>query len=236
MLPDGLLHLPRVSLSDGSLFLGVPVGGENFIQHFCAETLSKLDNMLNKSSRLHSGLGKFLILRACFSACRVNHLLRALVFKDGGHLAVATSALFRRALDDLLQSTTDEQFTLACMASGRGGLGLKNPTWTHEPAFLASCFAYAASADSISTKFWEEVSVAWIAVRSAFNLPVDFLAGFQPLAGFDPRDVDKHWKQQRWWQSHIDTSAEKRWNANVPLRMRKLKDLMGTWAGTTANF
>ena len=74
VLPDGLLHLPRVSLSDGSLFLGVPVGGENFIQHFCAETLSKLDNMLNKSSRLHSGLGKFLILRACFSACRVNHL------------------------------------------------------------------------------------------------------------------------------------------------------------------
>ena len=62
-------------------------------------------------------------------------------------------------------------------------------------------------------------------MRSVFNLPVDFLAGFQPLAGFDPRDVDKHWKQQRWWQSHIDTAAEKCWSANISLRMRKLKDL-----------
>ena len=163
-----LVHLPRVSLSDGSLFLGVPVGGENFMQHFCAETLSTLDNIPKKSSRLHSGLGKFLILRACFGACRVNHLLRVLDFKDGSRLAVATSAPFRRALEDLLQSTTtDEQFTMACMASRRGGLGLKNPTWTHGPAFPASSFKYAASSDSISAKFWEEVSVAWIAVRSA---------------------------------------------------------------------
>ena len=33
------------------------------------------------------------------------------------------------------------------------GLGLKNPTWTHGPAFMAACFTHAASADSLSAVF-----------------------------------------------------------------------------------
>ena len=182
--------------------------------------------MLQKSSRLHSALGKFLILRACFGACRVNHLLRALDYEDGRDLATKASIPFRLSLEDLLQkTTTDEQYTLACLASRRGGLGLKNPTWTHGAAFLASCFTYACSADSLSPAFWQELSVAWAAVCAA-DLPVNFLADFRPLDGFDPRNVDKHWKQQRWWQAHIDSALEKKWSTNAPLRMRKLKMLM----------
>ena len=227
VLPDDLQQLPRVSLSSGSTFLGVPVGGDIFVQQFSDDTLSKLEDLLQKVSRLGSGLGKFLLLRACFGACRVNHLLRTLDFLHGSRLANDAAVPFRKALDDLLRTaTSDEQFTLACMASRRGGLGLKNPTWVHGPAFLASCFTYAASADSISHTFWADVSSAWNAVRSAFNLPINFLADFQPLLGFEPRDVSKHWKQQRWWQAHIDSAIEKRWSMQAPLRLRKLKELM----------
>ena len=227
VLPDDLQQLPRVSLSSGSTFLGVPVGGDIFVQQFSDDTLSKLEDLLQKVSRLGSGLGKFLLLRACFGACRVNHLLRTLDFLHGSRLANDAAVPFRKALDDLLRTaTSDEQFTLACMASRRGGLGLKNPTWVHGPAFLASCFTYAASADSISHTFWADVSSAWNVVRSAFNLPINFLADFQPLLGFEPRDVSKHWKQQRWWQAHIDSAIEKRWSMQAPLRLRKLKELM----------
>ena len=63
-------------------------------------------------------------------------------------------------------------------------------------------------------------------VRTAFNLHVDFLDDFTPLAGFEPRDLDKHWKQQRWWQGQLDSAVEKHWVANGPLRLRKLKALM----------
>ena len=34
---------------------------------------------------------------------------------------------------------------------------------------------------------------------SGYKLPVDLLTEFLPFTGFEPRDIDKHWKQQRWW-------------------------------------
>ena len=114
--------------------------------------------------------------------------MRALDFKDEGQLAAAASAPFRRALDDVLEKiTSDEQFTLACLASRRGGLGPKNPTLTHGPAFLVACFTYAASADSLSAAFsegssegfWDELSSAWHLLRSAFNLPVNCFSRLQ---------------------------------------------------------
>ena len=94
-LPPSLSALPRVSLSAGSVFLGVPVGGDAFIRQFNDQTVSKVEDVLtkSKSSRLQSGLGKFLILRACFGACRVTHLLRSFDFHDD-----QSSTPFRRAL------------------------------------------------------------------------------------------------------------------------------------------
>ena len=154
------------------------------------EIHSNLEDILSKSFRLQSGLGKFLLLRACFGACRESRLLRSLGFKDGLFLASQSSVPFRRAPYNLPQGlATDEQFTLACMASRRGGLGLKNPTWTHSSAFLSSCFTYAASADAVSLSLWEDLFSARQAVRSALDLPVDFLAEFASLSGFDPRDT-----------------------------------------------
>ena len=49
-------------------------------------------------------------------------------FKDGS-VADRAASPFCRALEDLLKNpTSDEQSTLACMASRRGSLGWKNPT------------------------------------------------------------------------------------------------------------
>ena len=90
---SGLAGCLVAGKSSGSVFLGVPVGGKAFIRKFNDETLSKLDDMLFKSCRLHSGLRKFLILRACFGVCPVNHRLRSLQ-RWGG----TSSAPFRRAV------------------------------------------------------------------------------------------------------------------------------------------
>ena len=140
------------------LFLGVPIEGEAFIRQFTEDTPSKFDDMLSKLSRLQSSLGKFLNLRACFGACCATHLLCSLDLNVGTFLVTQSSHPFCRAIDDLLQRiTSDEQYTLACLASRRGGLGLKNPTWTHGLAFLASCFTYAASAETLSSSFWQEL-------------------------------------------------------------------------------
>ena len=59
-------------------------------------------------------------------------------------------------------------------------------------------------------------------LRTAFKLPMDFLADFTPLARFEPRDLV--WKQQRWWQGQLDSAVEKYCAANAPLRLRQLID------------
>ena len=94
-------------------------------------------------------------------------------FVDGRNLAAEAAVLFSRALEDLLHSTTDEQFTLACMASRRPRPEQPNvDAWAHIPA---SCFTYA---DSLSLSFWEDLSSAWNARRSASQRPCRLLGRF----------------------------------------------------------
>ena len=98
------------------------------------------------------------------------------------------------------------------------------PTWTHGPAFLASCFNYAASSDSFSSAFREDLSSAsvWDALRPAFNLPVILLEEFKRS-----RNAEKHWKQKRWWQPQVDSAGDREEMAShSPVRLRKLKELM----------
>ena len=64
--------------------------------------------------------------------------------------------------------------TIACLATYRGGLGLQNPTWTpgySDPAFLASCFTCATSADRLSSSFWHELFAAWALCAQHLTCP-----------------------------------------------------------------
>ena len=226
VLPSNLQLIPRATPADGSVFLGVPVGGDEFVNKFCDAAAAKLEEMLRRNSSLDCALGKFLILRACFGACRINHLLRSLDFAKGFHLASKVSVSFRRALEEILGSAiSDDQYALACMASSSGGLGLQDPLNVHGPAFLASCFNYAASAERVPPNFWLELGEAWNTLRVRCGLRVNFLADFNPLEASDVSDIDSKWSLQRWWQAQFAQSLELGWRSRVPLRMRKLKEL-----------
>ena len=69
--PEG----PTTSAIPGPIVLGIPIGGVSSVNKF-------IDEFLSKIQRCWPSIGiadkkKFLLLRAWFVACRVNHLLRA---------------------------------------------------------------------------------------------------------------------------------------------------------------
>ena len=64
-------EISRVPANEGTIVLGVPVANDSFVhQAVCA----KVYTLLTKVTLLKSNLAKFLLLRACFGAFRVNHL------------------------------------------------------------------------------------------------------------------------------------------------------------------
>ena len=106
-----------------------------------ATLAGKKEALLTKMSQLDSSLAKFLILRASFGACRINHLLRALPFAIGQKLAAEVGCLFRSIFSECAGGGADTlYFDLACLSSFNGGLGLRGSATVHETAFMATAF------------------------------------------------------------------------------------------------
>ena len=78
--------IPRVSFAEGTIVLGVPIGSDDFTAKFIDDVCAKLAHLANRIGLLKSAIAKFLLLRACFGACRINHLLRSLPFEHGSLL------------------------------------------------------------------------------------------------------------------------------------------------------
>ena len=84
--------IPRYSLGEGTVVLGVPIGSDDaFVDSYVNEVCAKLSLMAMRIGLLRSNIAKFLLLRACFGACRVNHLRRSLPFRHARSLAEKSS-------------------------------------------------------------------------------------------------------------------------------------------------
>ena len=97
-------EIPRCSLEEGTVVLGVPIGNASFVDTFVDDVCRKLTHMAERIGLMKSNIAKFLLLRACFGACRINHLLRSLPFKHAKSLAEKSSVVVRNLLDDILVS------------------------------------------------------------------------------------------------------------------------------------
>ena len=114
-------EIPRCSLEEGTVVLGVPIGNASFVDTFVDDVCRKLTHMAERIGLMKSNIAKFLLLRACFGACRINHLLRSLPFKHAKSLAEKSSVVVRNLLDDILVSPLpDICFLLACLPVRNG--------------------------------------------------------------------------------------------------------------------
>ena len=154
----------------------MPIGSDAFIHQTIDEVCAKIQGLLSKLSFLKSNLTKFLLQRACFGVCRVNHLLRSLPFAHGTSLALKSSVLFHDALGDALGSAIpDIHHELASLPVRKGGLGLRNPTTVLGPAYLASNFSFASSHEGLPDAFWAEFQEAWTSIQNIAGLQADIL-------------------------------------------------------------
>ena len=120
--------IPRYSLDEGTVILGVPIGNAAFVNKHFNEVCAKLTHMAERIGLLKSNIANFLLLRACFGACRINHLLRSLPFQHARLLAEKSSVFVRNALDEILGSPLPHIcFLLACLPVRKGGLGIRDP-------------------------------------------------------------------------------------------------------------
>ena len=120
--------IPRHSLDEGTVVLGVPIGNDAFVNTIVDDDCAKLTHMAERIGLLKSNIANFLLLRACFGACRINHLLRSLPFQHARLLAEKSSVFVRNALDEILGSPLpDICFLLACLPVRKGGLGIHDP-------------------------------------------------------------------------------------------------------------
>ena len=117
----GLTGIRQVSVEEGSVFLGIPVGGAGFMKDHIYAVAERMRLLLSKLGQLDSSLDKFLILRASFGACRINHLLRALPFAVGRALSGDIGRLSRLVFVDCVGNGCDpSHFDLACLPSFSG--------------------------------------------------------------------------------------------------------------------
>ena len=190
------------------------------------EVISKLSNLAARIDLLKYNIAKFLLLRACFGACRVNYLLRSLPFQHARSLAEKSSVIVRKALESIVGSPLpDLCFLLACLPVRKGGMGLQDPALVLGPAFLSSNFGFAASQGELPERFWRELSDAWAIILEKLHLNATTLAAIEGAASVEPDDIDAAWTKQKWWQEQVHTQKDAHFKLNATDRLRALQAL-----------
>ena len=206
--------------------LGVPIGSDEFIATYLEDVCAKLAHLAKRIGLLKSAIAKFLLLRACFGTCRINHLLRSLPFEHGRSLSEKTATIVRDNLGHILGSAIpDIHYKLACLPMRRGGLGICNPRLVFGPAFLASNLAFGSSHEELPGRFWSDLLAAWKEIQPDLNLNAATLANIETLDNIEPEDIDEAWPQQKWWQAQVDTQLEVHFKLNASERLRAFQSL-----------
>ena len=132
--------------SEGSVFLGVPVGSENFVRLFIEEALEKTRVLCDKIKTLPTQHA-YLLLRFCVTT-RLNHLWRSCPSSWCVQLAQRASDTVWGAMREVLQIPSDTEanrlgFNLERarkameLSTAVGGAGILSPKFTVTSAFLA---------------------------------------------------------------------------------------------------
>ena len=131
-----LQSFQRIPIQDASL-LGAPLFPGPVLDRFWSDRCKDLSRAVDRL-RLINSQDALVLLRASFSAPRVQHLLRCSPSVDNAALIIFDD-LLRSALNRLTNSNlTDTQWLQATLPIKEGGLGVRRVSSLALPAFLAS--------------------------------------------------------------------------------------------------
>jgi hypothetical protein len=233
--------VPVVPCRLGIKVLGIPIGTRAFVTEETANVSAKLQTCLDRLGLLGCSFSAFHILRACMSACKVTHLLRALPFDLGEDLARVTQFKLREAFGHVLGTPVSmQQWALACLPIKAGGLGFIDPERVVAPAHVASFVGNSMAVLKsgltpcpVSHEFLRALSLLDASshshcceLRGFATVGLHFDASLAEHKSFDP------WTQQHFWYDCVMDFNSHLLGQSLPPRMRKMRELSsGAHAG-----
>ena len=221
--------------------MGVPVGSPGFITSHNDRISDKLQECLERVSLLADSFSSFHILRSCLSACKVNHLLRALPYEHGNSLAASTKLKLVDSLTSLVGAPVSfSQWGLAALPVRLGGLGLHDPLTVHPGARISSIVATSVGAASFglpSVEISHGEFLALSALEPACGTLVAALRSNMTLGiSLSPEmnhdQLFDSWSSQHAWYSLQTEFSARILDETLPPRERKLRELFsGAHAG-----
>jgi hypothetical protein len=218
------------------------VGSAQFVKAETKRVLDNLDACLERLALLADSYAGFQLLRSCLSACKVNHLLRALPFEQGVSLSAEAKAKLIEALSGLAGSQISFQsWSVASLPVRLGGLGLQDPESIHAAARISSFVSSSAAASKYGLPSAEVTHGDLLALSSLDPACRQLCAALRATAtlglplptSLPDTDLFDSWSQQKTW-----ATLQAEFNASIldetlPPRDRKLRELFsGAHAGT----
>ena len=131
--------------AEGFKLLGAPIGSSAFEGEYLDEKVDKLDQLMDKISRLEDPHTEYALLRNCFALPKLSYLMRAVDPRHHQGSLVRFDTFVRKALEETLRvPLLDHQWMQATLPVSAGGLGLRSAERHAACAYTASL---AASAD-----------------------------------------------------------------------------------------
>ena len=244
-LPSSFLPgIPRVSGAACLAVLGSPVGGTAKCNEWADEHVGKpLALALDRLVSLGEPRSASLILRQCFSACKVNWILRTAEAPVGRALAEATAPLIRQAWEGILGVVgSDLSWELASLPIRLGGAGIASPLPICDAAVVSSWIGGV----------FGSVGGPTVSIPEGFQTAVQNLAGCSPalgrpllaalqssgVMGLRNHQLRARWADQSAWSEEIFRHRAVAFDASADQRLQGLRSAQesagaGLWLTAT---
>jgi hypothetical protein len=229
-LPDNFLPgIPRVSGSSCLAVLGSPVGGTDSCKEWADSHVRKpLALALDRLLSLGEPRSASLILRQCFSACKVNWIVRTAEVPVGRALAESTAPLIREAWNGIIGSVcSDLSWELASLPIRLGGAGIASPLPVCDAAAVSSWIGGVfgpSGGPTISIPIGFESAITnLVATSPGLGRPLLTTLQTAGVAGLRDHPLRPRWADQSAWSEEIFKHRATLFDSSADLRLQGLR-------------
>ena len=226
--------IPRIPSNACLPVLGSPIGPLESAKDWVASKVIKpLQLALTRLESLGDPHSASLVLRQCFSACKVNWVLRTAEPACAAWTADQVTPLIRNAWETILGTNVgDAQWDLATLPIRMGGCGITSPLTVCEAASVSSWLSATASIAELSPSTPEAsfLPTLLLLANKAPNLgrPLVDLLSSSGVAGARQHPLWPKWCQQHAWADEINTLHSTTLDTSVIERLSSLRKLQAT--------
>jgi hypothetical protein len=231
----------------GFMVLGGPLNfpTDNTVTNKAWEAnLTHLQSTIQRLQDLPELQSRFLLLKHCLDACRLQHLMRSSPFHQAQPYVQQATTLIRHAFDALVGTTCpDQQWHQACLPTRMGGFGLKSPTLIHPSARLSALLSFHRS----STRSVGVPSALYCLAISDMGSVIGQLQNYLGLS-FEPLGLWSNpgppgailasppYSTQKWWTDAVYAALADRLPSQCTAREQaRLALTLNSWSTTWAD-